>query len=368
MTRTVKFLDLRSIAAGQRTAALAAMAEVYDSGWFIMGPALERFEEAFAEFSGARICLGVANGLDALVLALRALGIKPGDEVIVPSNTFIATWLAVSHVGAVPVAVEPDEATYCIDPGRIAAALTPRTRAILPVHLYGHPAAIDDISGIAAQHGLAVLEDAAQAHGATYCGVPIGGHGNPVAWSFYPGKNLGAIGDAGAVTTNDQAFADQLGQLRNYGSKKKYVHDVIGFNSRLDPLQAALLHMKLGDLGEQVARRREIARRYDTEITRPGLRLPIVADGAEHAYHLYVVRTPARDALAAHLAEAGIETLIHYPIAPHRQHAYAELGLAEGAYPIAEAMAREVLSLPMGPHLTEDDVDHVVATINSFVG
>lgn len=368
MTRTVKFLDLQSIAAGQRAAALVAMAEVYDSGWFIMGPALDRFEHAFAEFCGASTCLGVANGLDALVLALRAMGIKPCDEVIVPSNTFIATWLAVSHIGAVPVPVEPDEATYCIDPARIAAAVTKRTRAILPVHLYGHPAAIDDIGRIADQHGLAVLEDAAQAHGATYRGVPVGGHGNPTAWSFYPGKNLGAIGDGGAVTTSDPVLAEQIGLLRNYGSKKKYVHEVIGFNSRLDPLQAELLHVKLGDLRAQLARRREIALQYDAEIKLNVLRLPVVAEAAGHAYHLYVVRTAARDALAAHLAAAGIETLIHYPIPPHRQQAYAGLGLEEGALPIAEAMAREVLSLPMGPHLTEADVDHVVASVNGFAG
>ncbi len=333
------------------------------SGWYIGGEAVEAFECDFAEYTDTAHCIGVGNGLDALHLALLAMGVGPGDEVIVPSNTYIATWLAVSHCGAVPVPVEPLESTFNIDPTRIETAITPRTRVILPVHLYGQPADMDPILDIARRHGLRVLEDAAQAHGARYNGRRIGGHGDAVAWSFYPGKNLGALGDAGAVTTRDDLLADRIRMLRNYGSRQKYVNEVQGFNSRLDPAQAAALRVKLRYLDKWNARRQDIAGRYAEGLAGAGLALPTVPEGGEPVWHLYVVRHPRRDALQRHLSEAGIGTLIHYPIPPHRQEAYAEAGFPAGAFPIAEAMAQEVLSLPIGPHLGPDAVEAVIAAV-----
>ena len=285
---------------------------------------------------------------------MRALDIGPGDEVIVPSNTYIATWLAVSGVGATPVPVEPDPATYNIDPARIEAAITPRTRAILPVHLYGQPADLDPILDIARRHQLRVIEDAAQAHGARYKGRRIGAHGDIVCWSFYPGKNLGALGDAGAVTTNHAALAARVALLRNYGSRQKYVNEEAGVNSRLDPIQAAVLRVKLGVLNDWTARRRAVAAAYTEELRDSGLILPHVPDWAEPAWHLYVVRSPNRDALQAKLTEAGVGTLVHYPIPPHMQQAYAGMGIAPEAQPLARRLADEVLSLPMGPHLALD--------------
>jgi dTDP-4-amino-4,6-dideoxygalactose transaminase len=307
--------------------------------------------------------VGLANGLDALTLALRALDIGPGDEVIVPSNTYIATWLAVSAVGATPVPVEPDPATHNIDPARIAAAITPRTRAIIPVHLYGQPADMDPILEIARAHGLRVVEDAAQAHGARYRGRRIGAHGDIVCWSFYPGKNLGALGDAGAVTTNDAALAERVAVLRNYGSRRKYVNEEAGVNSRLDPVQAAVLRVKLGVLDDWTDRRRAVAAAYAGGLTGSDLILPHVPDWADPAWHLYVVRSPGRDALQARLTGAGIGTLIHYPIPPHMQAAYAGLGMAPDALPLARDLAQEVLSLPMGPHLDQENMSFLADEI-----
>lgn len=348
---TIPFLDLRAAYLELKPEIDAAIARVLDGGWYILGSEVEAFEAEFAAYSGAAHAVGVANGLDALTLALRALDIGPGDEVIVPSNTYIATWLAVTQCGATPVPVEPDARTYNINPERIAASLTQRTRAILPVHLYGQPADLDPILALARRHGLAVVEDAAQAHGARYRGRRIGSDGDVVCWSFYPGKNLGALGDAGAITTNRADLADRIRVLRNYGSREKYVNEVAGVNSRLDPLQAAVLRVKLRHLDEWNARRRAIAAAYADGLQDKGLTLPHVPDWAEPAWHLYVVRSANRDALQKRLADAGIGTLIHYPIPPHKQKAYADLQLAPDALPIASQLADEVLSLPMGPHL-----------------
>jgi dTDP-4-amino-4,6-dideoxygalactose transaminase len=326
------------------------------SGQYILGPELKAFETEFAEYCGAPHCVGVGSGLEALHLVLRAWGLGPGDEVIVPSNTFIATWLAVSYAGAKPIPVEPREDTYNLDPERIEAAITPNTRAIIAVHLYGQPADMDAIVQIARRHGLKVLEDAAQAHGARYKGRPIGSLADAAAFSFYPGKNLGAFGDGGAVTTEDAGLAERLRALRNYGSALKYHHPIQGFNSRLDELQAALLRIKLRKLDEWNARRRRVADWYYRTLPRalPGSVLPTVPEWAEPAWHLFVVRSRERDALQARLTAQGIGTLIHYPVPPHLQEAYRDLGYRSGSFPIAERLAHEVLSLPISPHLSEE--------------
>jgi dTDP-4-amino-4,6-dideoxygalactose transaminase len=365
---TVPFLDLKSPYAELKDAIDEAVSRVVSSGWYIGGPEVEQFEADFAAYCGAAHCVGVANGLDALHLTLRALDIGAGDEVIVPSNTFIATWLAVSQCGATPVPVEPVEATYNIDPARIEAAITQRTRAIMPVHLYGQPADLDPILEIAREHGLRVIEDAAQAHGSTYQGRRIGGHGDAVAWSFYPGKNLGALGDGGAVTTNDQHLAERLRMLGNYGSRTKYVNEVRGYNSRLDPIQAAILAVKLAHMDDWNARRGAIAAQYLDELADTGLILPHVPNWASPVWHLFVVRHPQRDELQRRLGEAGIGTLIHYPIAPHDQTAYAETALAPGEFPLAATMAEQVLSLPIGPHQTAEQTAQVVAAVRAATG
>ena len=363
----VPFLDLQSIQLEQRDQLAAAFERVLNSGWYVLGDEVKRFEHEYAAYCGARFAVGVANGLDALSLVLRALDIGPGDEVIVPSNTYIATWLAVSHVGATPVPVEPDPRTFNLDPARIAAAITPRTRALLPVHLYGQPADMKAILEIARRHRLHVLEDGAQAHGARLRGERLGAHGDAVAWSFYPGKNLGALGDGGAVTTNDQALAERLHELRNYGSKVKYHNDVIGYNSRLDELQAAFLRAKLPHLDAANRRRTDIAQRYLKGLAGLDLVLPAVADFTEPAWHLFVVRHRSRDALAQRLRELGVATMIHYPVAPHRQPAYAELGMAQGSLPISEAMHDQVLSLPIGPTQSDAATDRVIDAVRQAV-
>lgn len=361
----IPFLDLGAAYRELKSEIDTAIHRVLDSGWYILGPEVEAFEADWAAGCGADHAVGVANGLDALILPLRALDIGPGDEVIVPSNTYIATWLAVTAVGARPVPVEPDPATHNIDPARIAAAITPATRAILPVHLYGQPADLDPILALARQHGLAVVEDAAQAHGARYRGRRIGAHGDVVCWSFYPGKNLGALGDGGAVTTNRADLADRIRVLRNYGSRVKYVNEVQGVNSRLDPIQAAVLRAKLPHLDAWTDRRRAIAAAYAEGLRDSGLILPHVPDWAEPAWHLYVVRSPDRDGLQKRLAEAGVGTLIHYPIPPHMQEAYADLGLAADALPLARDLSGEVLSLPMGPQLPLADVARVIDAVRA---
>ena len=359
----IPFLDLKAPHVELRAEIDAAIARVLDSGWYILGPEVDAFEAEYAAWCEARHAVSVANGLDALHLALRAMGVGPGDEVIVPSNTYIATWLAVSQCGATPVPVEPLDATYNLDPARIEAALTPRTKVILPVHLYGQPADLDPILDIARKYGLRVLEDGAQAHGARYKGRRLGSHGDAVAWSFYPGKNLGALGDGGAVTTNDAELAERIRVLRNYGSRVKYVNEVKGFNSRLDPLQAAVLRVKLAHLDDWNARRKAIATQYLTGMSDCGLVLPQVPAFADPAWHLFVVRHPRRDALQKRLAESGVGTLIHYPIPPHRQKAYVEAGFQSEDFPLASAQAEQVLSLPMGPHLSQADAKAVMQRV-----
>jgi dTDP-4-amino-4,6-dideoxygalactose transaminase len=361
----IPFLDLGAAYRELKTEIDAAIHRVLDSGWYILGPEVDAFEAEWAAWCGADHAVGVANGLDALILALRALDIGAGDEVIVPSNTYIATWLAVTAVGARPVPVEPDPATQNIDPARIAAAITPATRAILPVHLYGQPADLDPILALARQHGLAVVEDAAQAHGARYRGRRIGAHGDVVCWSFYPGKNLGALGDGGAVTTNRADLANRIRVLRNYGSRVKYVNEVQGVNSRLDPIQAAVLRAKLPHLDAWTDRRRAIAAAYAEGLRDSGLILPHVPKWADPAWHLYVVRSSDRDGLQKRLAEAGVGTLIHYPIPPHIQEAYADLGIAPVALPLARQLAGEVLSLPMGPQLPLADASRVIEAVRA---
>lgn len=352
----VPFLDLGAAYRELAAEIDVATARVLASGWYIGGPEVEAFEAEWAAYCGAAHCVGVGNGLDALVLALRACGIGPGDGVIVPSNTYIATWLAVSAVGATIQPVEPDLETYNITPEGVSAAITAKTRAVLPVHLYGQPAEIDRIADLARARGLKLIEDAAQAHGARCRGKRIGAHGDAVCWSFYPGKNLGAVGDAGAVTTNNAKIAQQVRLLGNYGSARKYVNEEKGVNSRLDPLQAAVLRVKLRRLDEWTERRRTLSGRYSNALAQTRLTLPHVLDGAEPVWHLYVVRSPERDALQQSLTEARIGTLIHYPISPHMQQAYADMNLPEDALPIARQLADEVLSLPIGPHL---DIGHI---------
>jgi dTDP-4-amino-4,6-dideoxygalactose transaminase len=359
----IPFLDLKAPYDELKQELDEAIGRVVSSGWFIGGSEVDKFEEEFAEYCGVDHCVGVANGLDALHLALRAMDIGSGDEVIVPSNTYIATWLAVSQCGAIPVPVEPNNRTYNIDPELIEAAITNRTKAILPVHLYGQPADLDPILTIARKHGLKVLEDGAQAHGAFYKGKRLGGHGDAVAWSFYPGKNLGAMGDGGAVTTNDPEIADRLRVLRNYGSRVKYVNEVKGYNSRLDPLQAAILSVKLRKLDAWNERRAAAAAVYDRLLKESDLVCPYVPEWATPAWHLYVVEHTSRDSLQKALAEAQIGTLIHYPIPPHLQDAYSEFNWEAGAFPLAEKMAQQVLSLPMGPSINMSEAETVAAAV-----
>lgn len=361
----VPFLDLKAAYLELQPAIDAAIKRVLDSGWYVLGEEVDAFEQDYAAYCESKHCVGVANGLDALHLALLALGVEAGDEVIVPSNTYIATWLAVSQCGATPIPVEPDSATYNIDPALIEAAITARTKIILPVHLYGQPADMDPILAIAHKHGLKVLEDGAQAHGARYKGKRIGSHGDVVAWSFYPGKNLGAFGDGGAITTDDAEVAERIRVLRNYGSRVKYVNDVRGFNSRLDPIQAAALRVKLKVLDTWNARRAEIASRYQIKLANIGLTLPFVPDWAEPAWHLYVVQHSQRDTLQKQLSEAGIGSLIHYPIPPHLQQAYVTAGFVKGQFPLAEQIANQCLSLPMGPHLNEAGASAVIAALKA---
>lgn len=360
----IPFLDLKAPHQELKTELESAFTRVLDSGWYIVGKELESFEAKFSEYCNTAYCIGVGNGLDAIHLLLEAYGIGPGDEVLVPSNTFIATWLAVTRTGAMPVAVEPDPCTYNIDPTALEAAITPRTVAIIPVHLYGQPADMDPINRIAERHKLIVIEDAAQAQGARYCGRRAGSLGHAAATSFYPGKNLGAMGDGGAVLTSDSAIADKVRELRNYGSKVKYRHDTLGYNSRLDELQAALLSVKLRNLDAWNERRGAIARKYNERIRHVEITLPFVPDCVHPVWHLYVVRTPHRDRLQQHLRELQIETMIHYPIPPHRQQCYAEM--AGLHLPIAERLSAELLSLPIFPSMQVDEVDRVIDTINSF--
>jgi dTDP-4-amino-4,6-dideoxygalactose transaminase len=364
---TIPFLDFTQTNTDVDHAVRAALSRVWESKWYVLGKEVEAFEAGYAKFNEVSDCIGVANGLDALQLALLALGIGPGDEVIVPSNTYIATWLAVSYTGATIVPVEPNSNTYNIDPARIEAAITPRTKAIMPVHLYGQACDMDAIEAIAKKHSLFIVEDNAQAQGATYNGRVTGSFGHANGTSYYPGKNLGAIGDAGAITTNDPEIASTLRALRNYGSQKKYFNERIGYNSRLDELQAAVLSAKLPHLPAWSAARQAIAAQYDEHLAGVGdLQLPVVAAGATHVYHLYVVQTARREALQQHLLQAGIQTLIHYPVPPHLQEAYQPLGFAIGQFPIAEAMADRCVSLPIYPGLSAAQIETIGNEITKF--
>ncbi len=367
MSNAVPFLDLGKARAELSVEIDQAVARVIASGQYIGGPELAAFEAAFADQCKAAHCVGTGNGLDALHLALLALGVGAGDQVIVSSNTFIATWLAVSEVGAVPVAVEPDR-YHNLDPALVEAAITSRTKVILPTHLYGQPADIGPLLEIARRHGLKLLEDAAQAHGSTYRGQPIGGHGDLVAWSFYPGKNLGALGDGGAVTTNDPGLAARVRMLGNYGSAEKYVHQERGFNSRLDPIQAAVLSIKLDRLDEWNARRARIAQFYRDELSVTPVVLPEVASFAGPAWHLFVIEVDARAEFQRHLADRGVQTIVHYPIPPHLQAAYADLAFPRGSFPIAERLADRVVSLPIGPHLSDGQAECAVGAVRSWFG
>lgn len=363
----IPILDLKPAYGELRGELDAAYRRVMESGWVLLGKELEAFERDYAASVGVRHCIGVANGLEAMQLVLLARGIGPGDEVIVPSHGYIATWLAVSHTGATPVPVEPDPVTYNLDPTRLEAAIGPRTKAILPIHLYGQTAAMPEIVAVARRHGLFVLEDAAQSHGALCHGRAAGALGDAAGISFYPSKNLGALADAGAVTTDDDDLADRLRHLRNYGSKVRYHHEYPGMNSRLSELQAAFLRVKLPRLAEWNARRTGLAERYRARLgDLPQLVLPATAPGHTHVWHLFVVRTAQRDALQRHLHDRGIGTQIHYPIPPHRSGAYAKMGWKEGSFPLAERYAREVLSLPIGPHHSAAQIDEVADAVREF--
>ncbi|NHC08158.1 DegT/DnrJ/EryC1/StrS family aminotransferase [Azonexus fungiphilus] len=362
----VPFLDLSLSHRKVENELNDAFARVLNSNTFIMGCELEAFESEFSEYSEARYCIGVGNGLEALHLILLAYGIGAGSEVIVPSNTFIATWLAVSQAGAMPVPVEPVESTHNIDPERIEAAITTRTRAIIAVHLYGQPADMDSINAIAKKHGLIVIEDAAQAHGARYKGRRVGSLGDAAATSFYPGKNLGCLGDGGAVLTSDPVLADKVRKLRNYGSSIKYHHDVLGYNSRLDELQAAILRVKLKRLDDWNECRRKTAVLYTDKLRGAGYVLPTVPDFATPVWHLYVVRMEQREQTQAFLASQGIGTIVHYPTPPHLQPCYADQKWED--QPISQTLAAEVLSLPMYPGISEEAVDYVVDALRTSEG
>ena len=365
--KLVPYLDLKMPYQELKADLDAAYQRVMDSGWYVLGEEVEAFEQAYQAYCGVRHCIGVGNGLDALRLTLKAWDIKAGDEVIVPSNTYIATWLAVSQAGAVPVPVEPDPQTYNINPALIAPAVTERTRAVMPVHLYGLPADMDAVNRAAQKSGLKVVEDAAQSHGALYHGKMAGVLGDAAGTSFYPGKNLGALGDGGAVLTGDDALADKLRILRNYGSRVKYSNEVQGENSRLDALQAAFLAAKLPYLKEWNARRERIARFYLQGLAAcPELVLPHVPEGYSPSWHVFPVRHPRRDALQQFLSGQGISTMIHYPVPPHLSRAYAGSGWRKGDFPVAEEIAATILSLPIGPHLSLDDAEYVVEAVHRF--
>lgn len=362
----VPFVDLDAAYRELDQPMSSAARRVLGSSRYILGPEVAEFEQRFAAYVGAKHCVGVGNGLDALMLSLAALGIGPGDEVIVPAATFVATWLAVSRLGATPVPAAVADATLTLDPLAFEAAVSDRTRAVVPVHLYGHPADLGAIGNIARAHGVHVVDDAAQAHGARYRGRPIGALASATAFSFYPTKNLGAVGDGGAVTTNDRSIADRVRMLGNYGTRQKHVSESLGWNSRLDPIQAAILQVKLDKLDEWNSRRRRAAARYREGLSGLGwVRLPSEASWATHVYHLFVIRVSDREGLARHLAANSIATAVHYPVPPYRQPAYRNLTIPAPLEDLDVAHS-EVLSLPIGPHLSNAQVDHVVDAVSSF--
>lgn len=372
---TIKFLDLQKINDRYRKEFQDTIDKVLDSGWFILGESVERFEKNFAAYCGVKHCIGISNGLDALILILRAYmesgNINEGDEIIVPANTYIASILSISHNKLKPVPIEPDINTYNIDPSLIEKNITEKTKAIMPVHLYGRVAEMDEIKLLADKYNLIIIEDAAQAQGAEYNGKKTGGFGNAAGFSFYPGKNLGALGDAGAVTTNDDKLAETITALRNYGSHEKYNNIFKGFNNRLDEIQAAILTVKLKYLDEENQRRREVAQYYCNNIKNEKIILPNhsfnqpISQSLNHVWHLFVVRTKERNKLQNYLSDNGIQTVIHYPVPPHRQPAYKEWN--HFSLPVTEKIHNEVLSLPIGSHLSDDDLEFIVNKLNSYV-
>jgi len=366
----IQFLDLKGINAQYRTELIEACTKVIDSGWYVQGNEYNEFEKEFAQYCGVKYAIGVANGLDALILILRAykeLGImKDGDEVIVPSNTYIASILAISQNNLVPVLVEPDIETYLIDPTKIEEKITSKTKAIMPVHLYGQTCQMDKINAIAKKHNLKVVEDSAQSHGAYFTYKRSGNLGDASGFSFYPGKNLGALGDGGTVTTNDEELANAIKALGNYGSHKKYENLYKGVNSRLDEMQAAMLRVKLRNLDEEIAKRREIANYYLENIKNGNIVLPTLRAKDNHVWHLFVIRTAKREELQKYLLSNGIQTLIHYPLAPHKQEAYKEWN--NESFPISEQIHDEVLSLPISPIMLKSDANYIADTINNFKG
>ena len=368
MTTSISLVDLKAAYRRLQTEIDAATARVMSSGWYILGPEVAAFESEFAAYLGVEQAVGVASGTDAVLLALRALGIGPGDEVITVAHTAVATVAAIELAGATPRLVDIDAATYTLDPAQLAAAITPRTRAVVPVHLYGAPADMDAVLAVAHAHGLLIVEDCAQAHGARYRGRMVGALGDAAAFSFYPTKNLGALGDGGAVATNRPEVAERLRLLRQYGWRERYVSDVTGYNSRLDELQAAILRVRLRHLDAENTARRRLAARYDAALAGLPITLPTARADDRAVYHLYVIRTAARDALAAHLRARGIGTGVHYPVPVHRQPAYAHLGCGPGSLPATEAAAAEVLSLPMYPDLLPTAVDTIAAAIRDYYG
>jgi dTDP-4-amino-4,6-dideoxygalactose transaminase len=367
MVDEIPFLDLTATYLELKSEIDVKIQDVLGKGSYILGEEVESFEREFAEYIGAKHCIGVGNGLDALLLSLLALGIGNGDEVIVPANTYIATWLAVSYSGAKPIPIEPAQNCFNIDSNKIESAITPRTRAILPVHLYGCPADMDTILNIANKHNLKVIEDAAQGHGATYNNKKVGSFGNVSGFSFYPGKNLGAYGDGGAVTTDSDDIANSVRLLRNYGSKKKYINEIRGINSRLDELQAAILRIKLRKLDEWNERRRSIANFYLNELSDlPDLALPKLPTHCASSWHLFVCHSLKRDDLQDYLNKRGIITSIHYPIPPFASKAYEDLDVPADSFPITEKLAQTVISLPIGPHLNLSHADRITSLIKSF--
>lgn len=364
----IPFFSFEQMHSSIRDEMTVAFTRFYDSNWYVLGNEVQAFEQEYARYSGCTYCVGVANGLDALHIALLALGIGKGDEVIVPSNTYIATWLAVSYTGATLVPVEPNPATYNLDPDRLEAAITERTKVIMPVHLYGQPCEMDKIMQLAKNQGIYVVEDNAQSQGATWMGKKTGTFGDLNGVSFYPGKNLGALGDAGALTTNKEDLAQEARTIRNYGSEKKYYNKRIGINSRLDELQAAILRLKLSKLDEWNAERKKIASWYLERLQgTSNLQLPTVAEGAESVWHQFVVLTAQRDQVINQLGEKGVGTLIHYPVPPHLQQAYQSLGFGKGDFPIAETISSRALSLPMYPGLKEEEIEYICDNIKRFV-
>jgi dTDP-4-amino-4,6-dideoxygalactose transaminase len=363
----ISFLDLKSTYLELKEELDTAYQRVMNSGWYIMGEELEAFENEFSQYCNAQHCIGVANGLDALQLILRAMDIGNNDEVIVPSNTYIASWLAITHSGAKPVPVEPDKLTFNIQPALIKQAITPRTKAIMAVHLYGQPADMDAINKIARSHGLKVIEDAAQAHGAFYKGRRVGSLGDTAAFSFYPGKNLGAFGDGGACVTDSIELAHKIKLLRNYGSEIKYENKVIGFNSRLDELQAALLRVKLKKLDAWNKRRQQVAKFYLNNLAGiEGVILPSIPDYVDPVWHVFIIRHKQRQLLQEFLKNAGIDTLIHYPIPPHLSEAYAKDNSGKRSFALTEMLCQEILSLPIGPHMSMNDCKIIVDKIREF--